>query len=186
MISLPSLKSWPVCDLDPRVSRLWWLFVLPRISKRDWAAGVQRREYWGKEEHFSPPFVGCSAYLVLEFRAGIPGFKVWMYLRQRSESAGQAGRQRFWLSSFPPEHTAQVRVWDFRGIPLVFGDGMGRVGGGLIYWDNCILGYTDTKHCLLKNVELRWWDCMQVVKYEKHLLLKTPCVSQMFFLTNVT
>lgn len=45
-----------------------------------------------------------------------------MDLRQRSESAGQTGRQ-----SFSTAHTAQVRAWDFQGIPPVFGDGMGGV-----------------------------------------------------------
>lgn len=43
-----------------------------------------------KEQHLTP-FVWCSPHLELEFWVGIPNFKVWMRLRKRSESAGEAG-----------------------------------------------------------------------------------------------
>lgn len=109
------LRCWSVCD-----TRCFWWLCCPRISKRSWTeniAEVKKREQNCVIAPFSAVF-GLSATGIWcgnHWLQTMDGFKTekWDCL---------AGRQWFRLSSFPPEHTAQVRVWDFQGIPLVFGD----------------------------------------------------------------
>lgn len=121
MISLPSLKSWPVCDTHPRVFCFWWLVVLPRILKaaeQQW--GPEEGGYWEENNNnnnnltnskrkrtasFCPVFgFTCGGISSLNTENG------WTQFR----GVSLLGSQTFWLNSFPSDHTAQVRAWSSR------------------------------------------------------------------------
>lgn len=96
MISLPSLKSWPVCDTHPRVFCFWWLVVLPRILKaaeQQWGPeagdiGRKQQQQLNKQQNTDNSIFLCSLWLYLWWNFQ-PDHRQWMELTQRSESAGQ-------------------------------------------------------------------------------------------------
>lgn len=73
--------------------------MLPRISKGTEQRGSRGEKIGGERTAFYLLLCGVRHTWYWNFQAGIPGFKVWMDLRQRRESAGQAGGFSELLSS---------------------------------------------------------------------------------------
>lgn len=128
------IQQWHDQPLIPQILASLWLrphgvllfvtvYVATDFKKRTEQQGGSPEERILRQKNcILVPFALCFVFS----DTGISGGNPWLQSMdgfKTEEWVCWAGRQWFWLSSFPPEHTAQVRVWDFRGIPLVFGVG---------------------------------------------------------------